>query len=86
MSDSKWSSKTWGSWFPDYEPTNSGISIEGVEVISAGEILVVVALPQGSVDPEGGSSAIPEEELPRDPEEESLGDPRETFFPSLSSQ
>lgn len=59
-------------------------STEGTGVTLSGEVIIVVTLPQGLVDPKGGSFANPKGELPRDSEEELLEDPeRFTFWTYL---
>lgn len=59
------------------------ISTRDAEVISGHKVIVVIALPQELVDPEGGSSINFEGELPRDPEKELLGDPERDFLHGL---
>lgn len=67
MSDSKGSFEFGGSWSSDHEPTESGVSVRDVEFVLGDKMTVVVALLQGSVDPQGGSPVIPEGEFLRNP-------------------
>lgn len=80
MSDFGWSPQLEGSWSSNHEPTESRVSIEGAEIVSSGEVALVAALPQESVDPEGGLWVGPWGGLLEDLEEDFLEGPERDFL------